>query len=137
MRTGMNTARARARFVSDGLAVLTPPRLLIALYERLVRDLCDASAAIRDGNVVPAHDALVHAQDILDELMLALDADAWDGAAHLTTLYEWTHRQLVVANITKDAELVDACLAVVEPLRAAWAEALVAGPVDGLTEAIP
>jgi hypothetical protein len=87
----MNTAQARARFVSDGLAVLTAPRLLLALYERLVRDLDDASAAIRSGSLMPAHHALLHAQDIVSELTLALDGTQWEGAGDLTELYEWTY----------------------------------------------
>jgi flagellar protein FliS len=123
----MNTTQARARFVSDGLAVLTGPRLLVALYERLVRDLDEASAAIDAGDTVTAHNALIHAQDIVSELAGSLDGSAWDGAGDLAELYEWTYHHLVQANIAKDSGIVDACRSVIAPLRDTWAEAILVG----------
>jgi flagellar protein FliS len=119
----VNTTSARARFVADGMATLTGPRLLLALYARLLRDLDDAAGAVRADRPNDAHTALVHAQDIVHELRLALDHDAWDGAGTLADVYEWTERLLVQANITKDAALVEECRALVEPLHDAWAHA--------------
>ena len=119
----VNTAHARARFVNDGLAILSGPRLLLALYERLGRDLDDASSACRGGSLAAAHAALLHAQEIVQELSLALDARAWDGAPGLAELYDWLSRELVTANIAKDLDAIDRCRQVVEPLRAAWTDA--------------
>jgi flagellar protein FliS len=121
----VNTAHARARFVNDGLAVLSGPKLLLALYERLSRDLDDASSACRGASVAAVHAALVHAQEIVQELWLALDAAAWDGAAGLAELYDWLARELVSANIAKDLDAIDRCRQVVEPLRGAWTDAAV------------
>jgi flagellar protein FliS len=119
----VNPTNARARFVADGMATLTGPRLLVALYARLLRDLDDAGTAARTGRLHDAHAALVHAQDIVHELRLALDVDAWDGAAGLAELYGWVERLLVHANTSKDAAIVDECRALLEPLHDAWAEA--------------
>jgi len=119
----VNTAIARARFLSDGIATLSGPKLLVALYQRLVRDLDDAVASIESGSPSAAHAALVHAQEIVYELTLALDASDWDGAGQLAELYEWLYQRLVAANIAKDVAIVNACREVVVPLCDAWTEA--------------
>jgi flagellar protein FliS len=119
----MYPANARNRFVTDGISVVPGGRLLILLYERLVRDLDEATAAISAGSVPDAHEALVHAQAIVDELRYALDPSAWDGAAGLADLYGWLSAQLLTANLRKDAEAVAACRRVVLPLLETWTEA--------------
>jgi flagellar secretion chaperone FliS len=119
----MNTMNARARFVADGMATLTGPRLLVALYARLLRDLDDAAVAVSDGAAEAAHANLTHAQEIVYELMLALDGDVWAPAAGLADLYDWVYRRLIHANITKDAAAIAECRQVLAPLHDAWTEA--------------
>jgi flagellar protein FliS len=116
----VNTNTARARFVADGMATLTGPRLLVALYERLVRDLDDATDAVRRAAPADAHERLTHAQDIVHELVLALDGNSWDAAGHLADVYGWLYRQLVTANVDKDLAVIESCRSLVAPLRDAW-----------------
>lgn len=116
----MYPANARKRFVQDGMATVPPARLLLMLYERLLRDLDDASRAIEASSVPGAHDALTHAQAIVDELRLALDPAAWAGAGELAVVYDWVSSQLVEANLRKDAALVGRCREVLAPLAEAW-----------------
>jgi flagellar protein FliS len=119
----MNVTAARARFVADGMATLTGPRLLVALYARLLRDLDDATAALAADDPAMAHTHLVHAQEIVLELTLALDGTAWDAAADLAELYDWVYRRLVHANVTKDAHTIAECRSVLAPLHDAWSDA--------------
>ena len=70
-----------------------------------------------------AHEVLVHAQEIVFELLSALDVDAWEGAAALSDLYTWLLRQLVQANTQQDAARVRHCRSLVEPLAEAWHQA--------------
>ena len=119
----MNTARARARFVNDGLATLSGPSLLLALYRRLERDLEEATVALHARALAPAHEALVHAQEIVQELSLALDTAAWPDAVQLRELYGWVLDELVRANVTKDPAVAEACRQVIAGLHAAWADA--------------
>jgi len=62
--------------------------------------------------------------DILFELRASLDVDSWDGAAGLASLYDYVIGELVQAQLKLDANRVNACRRLIEPLRDAWHEAL-------------
>jgi flagellar secretion chaperone FliS len=113
----------RSRYVSDSVETMSPARLLVALYDRLVLDLDRADAAIVTNDIAGAHNALVHAQDIVSELLNTLDFDAWAASAQLASVYEYVIEQLVMANVQKDAAIVAECREIIQPLRDAWRQA--------------
>lgn len=113
----------RARYAADAVGTASPARLLTMLYDRLLRDLNVAEAAIVAGDGQTAHNELLHAQAIIEELSASLDVDAWDGARGLVSLYEFIHAELVAANVAKDACRVASCVRLLEPLRDAWHQA--------------
>ncbi len=113
------TAAVRNAYSSD-VVVTTPERLITMLYDRLARDLVGAEAAIERHDRPAAHELLVHAQEIVFELLSALDADAWEGGEALASLYAWLLKQLVEANTTQDAAKVTHVRSLVEPLAEAW-----------------
>lgn len=115
------TAQAmRARYAAESVGTASPARLLTMLYDRLVRDLSLAEAAMAAGQLEDAHNELLHAQAIVSELAASLDADAWDGGPGLAQLYAFVQTELVAANVSKDADKVVACRELLEPLREAW-----------------
>ena len=57
------------------------------------------------------------------ELQITLDVNAWDGAPGLASLYAFVLTELIGANIRRDADRVDSCRKLLEPLRDAWREA--------------
>lgn len=122
-----------AAYTQSSLTTASPQKLVVLLYERLVLDLDRAEHALRAGDHAGRH--LVHAQDIIMELLTSLDVEIWDGAATLSSLYTYLHGELVTANVRRDVERVVACRELIVPLRDAWREALagtvaVARPVD-------
>lgn len=119
----MTTQAMRARYAADAVGTASPARLLTMLYDRLVRDLALAEAAIDAGDVPAAHRELVHAQEIVDMLRASLDVEAWDGGPGLAQLYSFLHQELVAANVAKDAGRVAGCRQIIEPLRDAWQQA--------------
>jgi flagellar protein FliS len=118
----MNTT-LRNRFHNDGVAAMTQERLLLALYDRLLLDLDRAVEGIRDGKPVKTHERLVHAQQIVEELHMALDVEAWPDAARLASVYLYALDKLVEANMRKDVALVVEVKQIFEPLGATWHEA--------------
>lgn len=111
------------RMYSRDKVTTTPERLITMLYDRMIRDLVAAEQAIADGDRDTWNREIVHAQDIVAELLGALDQDAWHGAPQLAQLYGWLLQQLLHANIHGDVELVQHCRRLVEPLGEAWHEA--------------
>lgn len=116
-------ARVRDRYMGDTVQTASPARLLVMLYDRLLLDLQTAESAIADRQIELASNSLTHAQDIVMELRLTLDTEAWAGAPALAQLYSFLVRELIDANVRKDAAKVVACREIVEPLRETWIQA--------------
>jgi flagellar secretion chaperone FliS len=112
-------AAVRDAYSSDTV-VTTPERLITMLYDRLARDLVGAEAAIERKDREVAHSLLLHGQEIVFELLSALDVDAWEGAADLARLYTWMLRKLAEANLNQDPAGVRHVRSLVEPLGEAW-----------------
>ncbi len=115
----MSTYQRAAAFRTTE-AVVSPVRLLVMLYDRLIRDLDDAADSIRTGDRASASFALVHAQEIVTELETALDPDAWDAAAELSSIYVYLQARLVRANLHQDLQAIHDCRVATDPLREAW-----------------
>lgn len=121
------TQRQRAaladRYQTDGMAGASPQKLLLAMFDRLQRDLEAAVIAIPGNHIEVAHRALVNAQELVHELRLALDADAWPGANDLRLIYDHLLGLLIDANLNKSVDVIERCLGIVKPLHESWSEA--------------
>ena len=115
------------RYLADSLATASPAALLVMLYDRLLLDLGRAEQAQLDGDRQVANASLLHAQDIVHELLATLRVEAWEGGPGLRSLYAWLLQELMGANVTCDASRTAACRTeVVEPLADAWRQAAAA-----------
>lgn len=119
----MTLASARRRYVSDAVQTVSPARLLVMLYERLLRDITQAGEALEAGDLATVNHNLVHAQDIVVELQASLDVSVWSGGQALMDLYQFLTVELVQANMEKDAARIASCRALVAPLVDAWRQA--------------
>jgi flagellar protein FliS len=119
----MRTDALRDRYRADAVETMSPGRLIVALYDRMLTDLDRAEAAIAARDVCGAHAALVHAQEIVAELHDCLDVTAWPQGRALADVYVFVLRELVAANLHKDPARVQACRQLVSPLREAWRDA--------------
>lgn len=123
----MTTAAvARSHYATQSVTTASPARLLVMLYDRLVRDLVQAEEAITTGRIAVANEQLQHAQQIILELNTSLDRDAWSGAEGLSQLYDFLHAELLAANTSKDAARVSGVRELVVPLQDAWRQAALA-----------
>jgi flagellar protein FliS len=114
---------ARAAYLDASIATASPARLLVMLFDRLVLDVQRGLEAQRRGDFEETHAQLTHAQDIVMELQASLRADEFKGGYDLAALYGFLHRQLVMANIRKDAAITDEVLTMVTDLCDAWRQA--------------
>ena len=121
-----NAPNMRQRYITDSVQTASPAKLLMMLFDRLVLDLNRGEQALHDSNRAEANTHLLHAQDIVTELHVSLNLDAWEGAAGLGALYAFVETELVNANVRGDAAQVTAIRGLMEPLRDTWREAALA-----------
>jgi flagellar protein FliS len=106
---------------SQAATTASGPRLLVMLFDRLGADLEVALGAMGpERDVYRATQALIHAQEIVTTLRLALDPDGFSAGHELQAIYLFVEKQLVQANLEKDPTPVRDCQRVLQPLHQAW-----------------
>jgi flagellar protein FliS len=113
----------RSRYMADAVATVGPAKLLTMLYDRMLLDVDRAVESLRAGDRPGASTHLMHAQEIVAELIVSLDEKAWDGGAQLMSIYRFLLSELIEAGVHGDVERALACRGLVEPLAEAWHEA--------------
>jgi len=98
-------------------------QLLLMLVEGAVKFCKIGRQAIIDKDIKKANDALIRTQDIFSELMVSLDTKAGDWAVQLLRVYDFIKQKLIEANMTKNLEIVDEVLPLIEDINETWKEA--------------
>jgi flagellar protein FliS len=122
----MSAPNLRDRYLQDSVNTASPAKLLLMLYDRLILDLMQSEEALKNERREEAHEKITHAQEIVIELRVSLDVEAWSGAPGLANLYGFALTELIGANIARDPARVASIRGLFEPLRDAWREAAAA-----------
>lgn len=123
-------------YLESEIRTASPPRLLLMLYEGAIRFCRRGVEAIARKDAEAKHEALVRAQDILIELLAALDRKvAPEIAGRLSSLYVYLHNRLMQANVKSDAAGVEEVVRHLEVLLAAWRQAVQAVNAEGAVPA--
>ncbi|MES2959468.1 MAG: flagellar export chaperone FliS [Pseudomonadota bacterium] len=117
--------------VETGVSGASPHRLVSMLFAGFVDAVAQAKGAMQSGQVEAKCKAIGRAARIVDEgLKASLDIGGGGAlAADLADLYAYVTLRLTQANLRNDAHALDECLALMQPLRQAWAS--IAPQVDG------
>ena len=118
-----NLAAARNLYNRDSVLNASPAKLLVMLYDRLLLDLHRAETAQLTEDWPTASAQLMHAQEIVGELMNSLRPEVWDGGPGLMAIYTYVLNGMIRANTGRDVEKTRECVRLLEPLRMAWHEA--------------
>lgn len=112
-RVGVDTAASGA----------SPHRLVAMLFDGFADAIATAKGALASGQVEAKGRAIGRAARIVDEGLKANLDPAGGGAlaADLAALYAYIGVRLTQANLRNDARALDECLALIRPLREAWA----------------
>jgi len=95
---------------------------VVALYDRILRDLRGAIAAIGAGQIENRVNSLSHALTIIGELQGVLDFERGGEAAHnLDSFYTITRAMVTEAGVTSSLDLLQELVSMFARLRAAWA----------------
>lgn len=117
------SAYAYDQYQKTTVETMSPGKLLLMLYDGMIKYLRNAGEAINNQNISVAHDNIVAAQNILVELMATLNMD-YKISESLLALYEFMYNQLVEANIKKDGQLITEVQELVIDLRQTWDQAI-------------
>ena len=115
-------------------------KLIILLYQGAIRNMKKALMLMEKGDMEGKGNALIRAQDIILELLYALDQQMLDSgnelALNLQRLYLYAYRRLVVANVQMERGVVEEIIELMSGLLEAW-ETVVSGEAGADTAPSP
>jgi len=120
-------------------------QLIIMLYNEVARHLdealqllgADESGKQAPGTIEKFGRAVVKAQEIITELMVSLDFEqGGDIAKNLFSLYTWFNRELIEANISRDAHRVTNVRNLIDDLRSAWLTIVSTGASEAVSREV-
>jgi flagellar protein FliS len=95
---------------------------VVALYDRILRDLRGAIAAIGTGQIENRVNSLNHAQTIMGELQGVLDFQrGGEAARNLNSFYTVTRAMVTEAGVTSSVDALQELVSMFARIRAAWA----------------
>lgn len=101
-----------------------PKKLVIMCYEGAIRNLKIAKEKYLAGEYEPKAKCMQKAQDIIGELMQALDfEEGGQIAENLDALYSYMQRRLLDAEAKREIKAIDEVVNMLEELKVAWEEA--------------
>jgi flagellar protein FliS len=112
-------ANSYQQYVRHDVMMATPMELVVMLYTGCIKRLRLGQMAMEKKDYEAANSNLQKAQDIVMELIMGLDLQ-YDIAKDLLKIYDFVHRQIVTANTSKDASLVDPVVDIMGSLRETW-----------------
>ena len=112
-------------YASAQISSASPEQLLVMLYDAAIRDVREATAAIRAGDRERKARVLDHGVKVVTELLTSLRPEkAPEIADNLLKLYDFMIARMIRANIDHDASQLDGVESVLRELREAWVEAI-------------
>ncbi|WP_025695504.1 flagellar export chaperone FliS [Paenibacillus durus] len=101
----------------------SPHRLTLMLYNGAIQFAGKAKQAIDERNISEANKYIQKTQDIVYELMSALNQkEGGEIARNLKNLYFYMIDRLIEANIKKNTASIDEVVAILQELKSAWEE---------------
>ena len=109
--------------VNSAIESASPHKLVLMLYDALLKQLRIAKLHIERQETAHKGAAISKAISFIDQgLRLGLDLERGGSiAAQLLALYDYSTARLLHANLHNDLAAIDEVIALVEPIRSAWA----------------
>jgi len=110
----------------------TKGKLIVMLYQGAIRFMKKALLLIEEKDMEGKGNCLIRAQDIILELLYALDQKMLDSgnelALNLQRLYLYSYRRLIQANVHVDPKPVEEIIELMSNLLEAWEKTIVGEP---------
>ena len=123
----VNNAAGYDTYQRNKIMMATPAELTLMLYEGAIKFTNIAIMGIEKKDVEKAHNNIMKAQKIIEELNNTLN-HKYPVAQEFANVYEYLLRRLVEANIKKDKEILEECLKHMRTMRDTWKDVMKAAP---------
>jgi flagellar secretion chaperone FliS len=118
----MNTLDTAFAYQQSTASAASSVGQVVALYDRILRDLRGAIAAIETGQIENRVNSLNHALTIIGELQGVLDFQrGGEAARNLNSFYTVARAMVTEAGVTSSLELLQELVSMFARIRAAWA----------------
>jgi len=108
--------------------------LIVLLYDGLIRFIDIALEKLPEKRFDLVNENVLKAQDILSELILALNFDAGDISHKLFNIYTFLNTKLIEGNVQKKAAPLKFVRSMACELREAWSKVAKKGGTPGMKE---
>ncbi len=115
--------KAMNAYQKNAIMTASPAELTLMLYDGAIKFCNIALTAIEKNDVQRAHENIKKAEAIITELRASLDRKypVWED---FERVYEYIYRNLVEANIRKDAGALEEALGRIREMRDTWKEVM-------------
>jgi flagellar secretion chaperone FliS len=105
----------------NDISTSSQSQLILMMYDGALQAVNQSIQCMDQKDVAGQSQHILKAQDIVNELSLALDMEqGGDVSKTLDQLYQFVLNQLIQANITSDKMYLESVIKVLSPLRDAW-----------------
>ena len=130
----MNKGGFQKQYSQVQIQTANKGKLIVMLYQAAIKFMKKGLLALDKNDMEAKGNALIKAQDIILELLYALDQEMLDTgnelALNLQRLYLYSYRRLVQANIHLDRKVIEEIIGIMTNLLEAW-ETVAAGDGGG------
>lgn len=134
-RTQMNRYPAHRQYSQVQIKTANKGKLIVLLYQGAIRHMKKAKLQLADRDMEGKGNSLIRAQDIVLELLYALDQTLLDEgnelAVNLQRLYLYSYRRLIHANTHLDGDAIDEVVGLLNNLLEAWEKVAIGGGEAG------
>lgn len=117
----MAHAQGHKQYQMDEVNTSTQGKLILMMYDGAIKYIKMAMECMEKGDMSGQSVYIQKTRDIINELMVALDVEkGGEVCRNLERLYQFTLRQLTLANIKNERKSLSSVLRVLRPLRQAW-----------------
>ncbi|MGI6485467.1 MAG: flagellar export chaperone FliS [Tepidanaerobacteraceae bacterium] len=114
---------AYQQYKMNSVMLASPEKLLIMMYDGIIRFIEAAKESLRKKDIKGAHKNILRAQDLVTELNMSLDMEH-EVSMGLSRIYDFLHSRLVDANIKKDIAILEEIEPIVKEMKETWLEAI-------------
>ncbi len=131
----MNRSPRHRQYNEVQIKTANKGQLIVLLYQGALRNMRKALLQLEEKDMEGKGNSLIKAQDIILELMCALDQSMLEEgnelAANLQRLYLYCYRQLVQANLKMAPKPIEEVIELLANLLEAWEQVAANGGGDG------